>query len=200
MVHLKYPQGGIYCTRMEKERTYKSCHECSSSTVLRTNTESHALRRRLAIVEGQVRGLSEMVGRGDYCIDIITQASAIKQALSNIEDILLEEHLGKCVVEQMASGQSDKVSRVRLSRSIDSSVNSIRLFRHPEVRRMCNEERLRACEHKRQITMQGSRIRKLYIRIHKKYKHISCMSTTPTTLAIALIIVSSIIGHMIGYS
>lgn len=64
---------------------------------------------------------------------------------------------------------------------------------------MCNEERLRACEHKRQITMQGSRIRKLYIRIHKKYKHIH-MNTTPTTLAIALIIVSSIIGHMIGYS
>ena len=67
-----------------------------------------ALVRRLKIIEGQVRGLQDMVARDAYCIDIITQASAIKQGLSNVEDTLLEGHLGCCVVNQIKSGQTDK--------------------------------------------------------------------------------------------
>lgn len=43
-----------------------------------------------------------------YCVDVITQTSAIKQALSSIEDVLLEHHLSHCVVEQMISGQKAK--------------------------------------------------------------------------------------------
>ena len=49
-----------------------------------------------------------MVDKNAYCIDIITQTSAIKQGLSNIEDALLEGHLGHCVVNQIKSGQNDK--------------------------------------------------------------------------------------------
>lgn len=64
--------------------------------------------RRLKIIEGQVRGLIEMVEKGEYCIDIITQSSAAKQALSNVEDILLEEHLSTCVVKQIKKGDTDK--------------------------------------------------------------------------------------------
>jgi DNA-binding FrmR family transcriptional regulator len=64
--------------------------------------------RRLKIVEGQVRGLQNMVEQNAYCIDVITQTSAIKQALSNIEDVLMESHLGHCVVEQIKKGQTEK--------------------------------------------------------------------------------------------
>ena len=64
--------------------------------------------RRLKIVEGQVRGLQNMVEQDAYCIDVITQTSAIKQALSNIEDVLMESHLGHCVVEQIKKGQTEK--------------------------------------------------------------------------------------------
>lgn len=64
--------------------------------------------RRLKIVEGQVRGLQKMVEEDAYCIDVITQTSAIKQALSNIEDVLMESHLGHCVVEQIKKGQTEK--------------------------------------------------------------------------------------------
>lgn len=70
--------------------------------------DTTALIRRLKIIEGQVRGLQEMVERDAYCIDIITQASAIKQGLSNVEDTLLEGHLDCCVVNQIKSGQTDK--------------------------------------------------------------------------------------------
>lgn len=64
--------------------------------------------RRLNIIEGQVRGLREMVEAGKYCIDVITQSSAIKQGLSNVEDLLLESHLSTCVVKQIKKGDTDK--------------------------------------------------------------------------------------------
>lgn len=63
------------------------------------------LIRRLKIIEGQVRGLQEMLLRDAYCIDIITQTSAVKQALSNVEDALLEAHIRTCVVDQMKAGR-----------------------------------------------------------------------------------------------
>ena len=64
--------------------------------------------RRLKIIEGQVRGLSMMVEKDTYCIDVITQTSAVKQGLSNVEDMLLENHLNSCVRHQMTSGETKK--------------------------------------------------------------------------------------------
>ncbi len=64
--------------------------------------------RRLKLLEGQVRGLQKMVENDTYCIDIITQTSAVKQGLSNVEDMLLENHLGHCVFHQIQSGQTKK--------------------------------------------------------------------------------------------
>ncbi len=64
--------------------------------------------RRLKLLEGQVRGLQKMVENDTYCIDVVTQTSAVKQGLSNIEDMLLENHLGHCVVHQVQSGQIKK--------------------------------------------------------------------------------------------
>lgn len=63
--------------------------------------------RRLKIIEGQLRGLQKMVDEDTYCVDIITQASAIKEALSGVEDILLENHLSTHVVDQIKSGQTE---------------------------------------------------------------------------------------------
>lgn len=71
----------------------------------------HVLVRRLKIIEGQVRGLQDLVAHGAYCIDVITQTSAVKQGLSNVEDILLEHHLGSCTIKQVRHGQSDKAKR-----------------------------------------------------------------------------------------
>lgn len=65
------------------------------------------LIRRLKIIEGQVRGLQEMLEEGKYCIDVITQTSAVKQALSGVEDSLMEHHLGTCLVHQVSKGKKD---------------------------------------------------------------------------------------------
>ncbi len=67
--------------------------------------------RRLKILEGQIRGLQKMVEKNIYCIDVITQTSAVKQGLSNVEDLLLENHLGSCVLRQMTSGQTGKAKK-----------------------------------------------------------------------------------------
>ena len=69
------------------------------------------LVRRLKIIEGQVRGLQNMLEDGVYCIDIITQTSAIKQALSGVEDKLMEGHLGHCLVHQIKKGQTEKATK-----------------------------------------------------------------------------------------
>ncbi len=61
----------------------------------------------MKIVEGQVRGLQEMLQKDAYCIDVITQTSAVKQALSGIEDVLMENHLSTCVVHQIKKGKQD---------------------------------------------------------------------------------------------
>lgn len=64
--------------------------------------------RRLKIAEGQIRGLQRMVDKEEYCIDIITQSLAIKQALSSVEDLLLENHLSSHVIDQIKSGKEGK--------------------------------------------------------------------------------------------
>ncbi len=77
-------------------------------TMKSTHAKNPALIRRLKIVEGQIRGLVNMVEKNTYCIDVITQTSAVKKALSSIEDTLLEGHLSHCAVDQIKKGKSEK--------------------------------------------------------------------------------------------
>ena len=71
--------------------------------------------RRLKIIEGQIRGLQKMVERDEYCITVIGQTSAIRQALSSVEDVMLQNHLETHVVLQMKSGAHKKAIREILS-------------------------------------------------------------------------------------
>lgn len=73
--------------------------------------QKNKLIQRLKIIEGQVRGVQSMVLKDAYCIDIITQSSAIKQAISNIEDVLLENHLATCVVDQIRNGKDKQPTK-----------------------------------------------------------------------------------------
>lgn len=77
---------------------------------MKTDSTKQVLNR-LNRIEGQVRGLKKMVIDGAYCVDVITQTSAVKRALSGVEDQLLESHLSTCVVGQMKKGQHDKATK-----------------------------------------------------------------------------------------
>lgn len=72
--------------------------------------EKQKLINRLKIIEGQIRGIQDMIEKDTYCIDVITQASAIKQGISNVEDKLLEHHLGHCLVKQIKQGKTEQAT------------------------------------------------------------------------------------------
>jgi DNA-binding FrmR family transcriptional regulator len=65
--------------------------------------------KRFGRIEGQVRGLSKMVEQDRYCIDIVTQISAVRAALRRVEEEVLRDHVGHCVERAIASG--DKVDQ-----------------------------------------------------------------------------------------
>jgi len=66
--------------------------------------DKQALLARLRRAEGQVRGIARMVDEDAYCIDILTQVSAITKALESVALPLLEDHLGHCVAQATAEG------------------------------------------------------------------------------------------------
>ena len=64
--------------------------------------------RRLNLIKGQLNGLIKMVDEERYCVDIITQSSAIKEALSGVESLILENHLTTHVLHQIKTGKEKK--------------------------------------------------------------------------------------------
>jgi DNA-binding FrmR family transcriptional regulator len=75
-----------------------------------------SLQKRLSRIEGQVRGLSKMVEEDRYCIDIVTQISAVRAALRRVEEEILRGHVAHCVEHAISSGnkadQREKISEL----------------------------------------------------------------------------------------
>ncbi|GGM18691.1 metal-sensitive transcriptional regulator [Nakamurella endophytica] len=80
--------------------------------------------KRLARIEGQVRGLSRMVDDDKYCIDILTQVSAATKALQSVAVKLLEEHMAHCVAEAVAEG-GDSVE-IKVKEAADAIARLVR--------------------------------------------------------------------------
>lgn len=74
-------------------------------------TSKKRLIKRLRIIAGQVRGLEKMVEQDKYCVDIITQSLAVKEALSSVESAIFESHLSTHAVQQIRGGQQEKAIR-----------------------------------------------------------------------------------------
>ena len=68
---------------------------------------------RLRRIEGQVRGLQRMVEEDKYCIDILTQVSAVTRALQSVALGLVEDHLSHCVTQAVAEGGYVAAAKVR---------------------------------------------------------------------------------------
>ena len=86
----------------------------------RAKADKSALRKRLARIEGQVRGIGRMLDEDRYCVDIVTQVSAVRSALDALALELLEHHLHGCVQEAVVSGEGDA--------AIDDAMRVIRKF------------------------------------------------------------------------
>ena len=66
--------------------------------------DKQALTRRLHRIEGQVRGIEKMVEDDRYCIDVLTQISAVTTALESVAFRILDDHVNHCVAGALASG------------------------------------------------------------------------------------------------
>ena len=80
--------------------------------------------KRLRRIEGQARGLQRMVEEEQYCIDILTQVSAMTKALHAVSLGLLEEHLGHCVVQ--AARSSDDEAEQKITEAMDAIARLVR--------------------------------------------------------------------------
>jgi CsoR family transcriptional regulator, copper-sensing transcriptional repressor len=67
--------------------------------------------KRLNRIAGQVRGLTRMVQEERYCIDVVTQISAVRAALARVEDEILKDHVSHCVEHAIAIGDKDEQRR-----------------------------------------------------------------------------------------
>ena len=88
----------------------KEC--CCEKTKTRTEDEKKALINRLSRIEGQVRGIKQMLLEDKYCVDILTQTSATSSALNSFAKEILESHIRSCVVEGVRQGDDKKVEEL----------------------------------------------------------------------------------------
>ena len=77
-----------------------------------------SIMKRLNRIEGQVRGLSRMVDEDRYCIDVVTQISAVRAALRRAEEEILRDHVNHCVEHAIANGNK-KDQRKKITEIID---------------------------------------------------------------------------------
>ena len=87
------------------------CQNCSVKKV-RSEKEFKALLNRLSRIEGQVRGVRSMLENDAYCIDILTQVSAINAALNSFNKVLIANHIRTCVKENIQAGNDEVVEEL----------------------------------------------------------------------------------------
>lgn len=85
---------------------------CSERKKHRDSEEYKSLITRLNRIEGQVRGVHKMVEEERYCVDILTQVSAIQAALRAFNKELLSNHIHSCVVEDIQQGRAEAVDEL----------------------------------------------------------------------------------------
>jgi CsoR family transcriptional regulator, copper-sensing transcriptional repressor len=103
---LHIPKGGIVSSMTDHQHSYIA------------NKSKDDYLKRLRRIEGQVRGIHRMVDEEQYCIDILTQVSAVTKALQAVSLSLLDEHIGHCVVEAVKAGGPE--AEIKLKEASDA--------------------------------------------------------------------------------
>ncbi len=88
----------------------KEC--CSNKKKERDEKEYKDLLNRLRRIEGQVRGVEKMVENDAYCVDILTQVSAVTAALNSFNKVLLANHIRTCVAEDIREGKDETIDEL----------------------------------------------------------------------------------------
>ena len=95
-----------YSARVEKEQC------CSHKTKERSQEEYKNLLNRLNRIEGQIRGIKNMVEKDAYCTDILVQVAAANAALNSFSKVLLANHMRTCVVDDIRAGKDGTIDEL----------------------------------------------------------------------------------------
>ena len=85
---------------------------CQHKTKHRSPEEQKSLTNRLSRIEGQVRGLREMLQKDAYCTDILVQVSAVNAALNSFSKVLLANHVRTCVADNIRRGNDEVIDEL----------------------------------------------------------------------------------------
>ncbi len=88
------------------------CGHCSEKTKDRTGKEYKDMINRLSRIEGQVRGIKNMVEKDAYCTDILVQVAAVNAALNSFNRVLLANHIKTCVSQDIRDGKEETVDEL----------------------------------------------------------------------------------------
>ena len=89
-----------------------TCPHCSGRTKYRDEKEYKDLINRLSRIEGQIRGIKNMIESDAYCPDILTQVSAANSALNSFTKVLLSNHVKSCVADDIRAGKDEAVDEL----------------------------------------------------------------------------------------
>ena len=98
------------CAAEGEERS--PCECCSGKRKERSEKERRELLNRLRRIEGQVRGVANMLEKDTYCTDILMQVTAIGAALNSFSKVLLASHVRSCVAEDIRAGNDDTIDEL----------------------------------------------------------------------------------------
>lgn len=87
------------------------CKSCSKSKH-RTEEEKRKIKKRLNVIQGQVRGIEQMVEDDRYCDDILIQISAVTKSLKSLGNSMLKSHLSTCVVEDIKNDKLEIIDDI----------------------------------------------------------------------------------------
>ena len=94
-----------------KENNAYVC-ECCHRTTVRDAKELRSLKNRLSRIEGQIRGISGMVDSDAYCVDILTQVSAVQAAISSFAKEILSRHIRGCVINDIKNDRLESAEEL----------------------------------------------------------------------------------------
>ena len=97
---------------MAEEKHCCCCKRTEGKTKVRTDKEYKDLMNRLKRIEGQVRGIQNMLEKNAYCTDILTQVAAVNAALNSFNKVLLADHIRTCVADNIREGNEEVVDEL----------------------------------------------------------------------------------------
>ena len=91
-----------------------SCENCKGciKSKHRTDEEKHKLKKRINTLEGQVRGIGQMIEDDRYCNDVLIQISAINNSLKSLANTILKSHMNSCMIQEIQSGNIEIVDDI----------------------------------------------------------------------------------------